>query len=119
MRILLVDDHREVRSVLRVALSMRARLRVVGEATSLAEAVEIAGQLHPDTIVLDLVLPDVGHMADAALAALQQAAPMAEIVVYTGRESVRGLYEREGVPFFGKVSDSLNDLVDFLAANAA
>lgn len=57
-RVLLVDDHQIVRQGLRSILEERAELTIVGEAATVAEAIERARALKPDTIVMDLRLPD-------------------------------------------------------------
>lgn len=57
-RVLLVDDHQIVRQGLRSILEERPELSVVGEAATVAEAISQASELQPDTIVMDLRLPD-------------------------------------------------------------
>ena len=57
--VLLVDDVEAVRRMVRTALRLRGGFEVVGEASSGAEAVQLADGLHPDIVVLDLGLP--GH----------------------------------------------------------
>jgi DNA-binding NarL/FixJ family response regulator len=55
--ILLADDHRLVREGLRRLLEERSDLRVVGEAGTGLEAVEKAGTLGPDLVLMDLSMP--------------------------------------------------------------
>jgi DNA-binding NarL/FixJ family response regulator len=62
IRLLIVDDHAVVRQGLRTFLELQddpAQLPivVVGEAADGAEAVEQAGRLQPDVVLLDLVMP--------------------------------------------------------------
>ena len=52
--ILLVDDHPLVRDGLRARLESAPRLRVVGEAGSAEEALEQAGALQPDLVLMDV-----------------------------------------------------------------
>jgi DNA-binding NarL/FixJ family response regulator len=52
--ILLVDDHPLVRDGLRARLEAAPRLRVVGEAGSAEEALEQAGLLQPDLVLMDV-----------------------------------------------------------------
>jgi len=58
IRVLLVDDSELVRAGLRALLSGDARLSLVGEAGSVAAAIEASGRLNPDVILLDIRLPD-------------------------------------------------------------
>ena len=54
INILLVDDHPLVRDGLRARLEAAPRLRVVGEAGSAEEALEQAGLLQPDLVLMDV-----------------------------------------------------------------
>src|SRR3990172_5887514 len=58
LRIMLVDDHEVVREGLRALLNRREGMRVVGEAGSVAQAVEVAVREKPDVVVMDVRLPD-------------------------------------------------------------
>ncbi|MDO8616851.1 MAG: response regulator transcription factor [Dehalococcoidia bacterium] len=58
VKILLVDDHEVVRMGLRTLLERRPGFSIVGEAGTVAEAVSLALQTHPDVIVMDIRLPD-------------------------------------------------------------
>ncbi|MBM9461580.1 response regulator [Nocardioides sp. zg-536] len=82
IRVLLVDDAPEMRLLVRTALRLRGGFEVVGEAGRGDSAVELAHELAPDVIVLDLVLPDVGGRD--VLLNLQEAAPAADVVIFSG-----------------------------------
>ncbi len=56
--ILLVDDHEVVRMGLKTLLDRREGFSVVGEAGTVAEAIDTARQTRPDVIVMDIRLPD-------------------------------------------------------------
>jgi two-component system response regulator DevR len=56
--VLLVDDHEIVLAGLTLFLRRAAGIQVVGEARSMAAAVEAAAKLSPDVILMDLRLPD-------------------------------------------------------------
>lgn len=60
IRILLVDDHAVVREGYRRLLERRADLRVVAEAGSAEDALQIVREGLPDLIILDLSLPGMG-----------------------------------------------------------
>lgn len=57
IRILLVDDHSVVRQGLRMFLGLDPEIEIVGEASNGAEAVERVGQLQPDVVLMDLLMP--------------------------------------------------------------
>lgn len=57
IRILLVDDHNLVRAGLASLLASTDDLEVVGEAENGSRAVELAGELEPDVVLMDLSMP--------------------------------------------------------------
>lgn len=59
MTVLLVDDHAVVREGYRRLLEESGRIRVVGEASSAAEALEQVDALEPNVVVMDISLPGV------------------------------------------------------------
>jgi DNA-binding NarL/FixJ family response regulator len=65
IRILLADDHDIVRHGLRTLLELRADWEVVAEAADGRKAVQLAEQLSPDVVILDLSMPELNGL-DAA-----------------------------------------------------
>ena len=59
IRVLIVDDHEIVREGLETLLSEEPTITVVGQASNGAEAVTLAASLHPDVILMDLVMPEL------------------------------------------------------------
>ncbi len=57
LRIVLVDDHDQVRQSVRRAIEQRPGLLVLGEARNGIEALELARRLHPDVVLMDLHMP--------------------------------------------------------------
>ncbi len=57
IRVLITDDHAIVRKGLAVLLGTERDFKVVGEAQDGMEAVEKAGSLKPDVVLMDLVMP--------------------------------------------------------------
>ena len=60
IRIVLADDHQMVREGLRMLLSEEPDIEVVGEAANGSEAVVLAERLHPDVVLMDLLMPVMG-----------------------------------------------------------
>jgi two-component system response regulator NreC len=59
IRILLADDHAMVRQGFRMILSAQPDMEIVGEAGNGREAVELAEQLQPDLVVMDVAMPEL------------------------------------------------------------
>ena len=57
LRIMIVDDHRIVRTALAGLLAGTEGIEVVGEAADGVEAVEMVEDLHPDAVVMDVTMP--------------------------------------------------------------
>lgn len=57
IRILIADDHQLVRQGLIALLSVKPGIEVIGQAGDGVEAVDLAGSLGPDIILLDLLMP--------------------------------------------------------------
>ena len=55
--ILIVDDHSVVRQGLKMFLGLDPELNVIGEAVNGKQAVEMAAQLKPDVVLMDLMMP--------------------------------------------------------------
>jgi two-component system, NarL family, response regulator DevR len=58
IRVLLVDDHEVIRVGLRTVFGQTQGIVVVGEASTMEEAVQQAQRLKPDVILMDVRLPD-------------------------------------------------------------
>ena len=85
--VLLVDDVADLRFLLRVVLENDGAFQVVGEAGDGLTAVELAAQLHPDVILLDLSMPTMDGLE--ALPRLREVAPTCAIAVLSGFEGSR------------------------------
>ena len=64
--VLLADDHGVVRKGLRFILEQQPTMEVVGEASSGREAVQLAGELSPAVIVMDIAMPMLNGIEAAA-----------------------------------------------------
>ena len=81
IRLLIADDHLIVRQGLRLILETEDGFDLVGEATDGAEAVKLAGELHPDVILMDLRMPGMDGLI--AIEQLAEAQPEIAIVILT------------------------------------
>ena len=59
INVILVDDHEMVRLGLKCFLNLQGDVEVVGEASNGREGVDLALELRPDVVVMDLVMPEL------------------------------------------------------------
>ncbi len=85
MKILIADDHELVRKGLRTVLENQPGWTVCGEAVNGRQAVELATQLEPDVIVLDVSMPELNGLE--ATRQIRKSLPKAEVLILTMHES--------------------------------
>jgi len=91
IRILIADDHGVLRAGLHALLSAEPDLEVVGEASDGHEALRLAGELRPDIVLLDLVMPGLGGIEVARQ--LKKSLPDTRTLILTVHEDVGLLRE--------------------------
>jgi DNA-binding NarL/FixJ family response regulator len=84
LRILIADDHQSVRVLLRNILESVPDWKVCGEVSDGSAVVVYAQQLHPDVIVMDLVMPECNGLE--ATRQLLLADPESRVVLTTLHE---------------------------------
>jgi DNA-binding NarL/FixJ family response regulator len=84
VRVLVCDDTKELRTLLRWALEREPGIEIVAEAVDSAEAARVAADLAPEVVLLDLDMPGDGPAA--LLTSVHDAAPAAAIVTFSGHE---------------------------------
>lgn len=81
IRILIADDHTLFREGLRAILDAQPDILVVGEAATGTQAVELAGALVPDVVLMDIQMPELNGIA--ATRNIHDANPHIGIIVLT------------------------------------
>jgi len=92
--ILLVENHVVVRESIRQFLEREEKLEVVGEAGDGEEAVQMASQLKPDVIIMDISMPKLnGIEATKRIKALQPSAAILILTAYDYEQYIFPLLE--------------------------
>jgi DNA-binding NarL/FixJ family response regulator len=81
IRILIADDHSVVRQGLRMFLGLDNELEIIGEASDGAEAVKMAHELHPDVVLMDMLMPVMGGIE--ATQTIRRELPDTEVIALT------------------------------------
>ena len=81
IRVLVVDDHAVVREGLRTFLELQEGITVVGEGADGKEAVAQAARVHPDVILMDLVMPGLDGLG--AMRSIRASDPGVRVIVLT------------------------------------
>ncbi|MCG6884593.1 MAG: chemotaxis-specific protein-glutamate methyltransferase CheB [Silicimonas sp.] len=94
IRVVIVDDTRTIRAMIRTMLESSGRIEVVGEAGDPYEARELIRTLNPDVITLDIVMPRMDGLS--FLERLMRLRPMPVVMVSSrtkekSREAVTAL----------------------------
>ena len=84
-RVLLADDHSFVRRGLRTILEATNHYEVCGEAADGSQALELAGRLTPDILILDISMPPPNGLEVAAQ--LRHSLPTTRILLITMHDS--------------------------------
>ncbi len=81
IKVLFVDDHEMVRIGVSAYLSAQSDIEVIGEADNGLKAVELAMELRPDIILMDLVMPEMDGIE--ATKRIIEKWPEAKIIIVT------------------------------------
>jgi two-component system, NarL family, response regulator LiaR len=105
IRVLVVDDHAVVRSGLGTFLSACDDMELVGQAPNGVEAVRLCGELQPDVVLMDLVMPKMDGVQ--ATRSIRTSHPDTQVLVLTtfqDEEMVRAALEAGAAGFLLKSS---------------
>jgi DNA-binding NarL/FixJ family response regulator len=85
VKVLIADDHRLFAEALRAILSADERIEVVGLAASGDDAVEQAGDLEPDVVLMDISMPGLNRLE--ATRKILDDRPQARVLMVTGSDA--------------------------------
>jgi DNA-binding NarL/FixJ family response regulator len=123
IRVLVADDQRVVREGLTMVLGLLPDVDVVGTAADGNEAVALAGDLHPDVVLMDLRMPRCDGVEATRL--LREREPAVKVVVLTTYSDDRSVIDalRAGARGYltkdaggAQIQDALRRVLDDRAA---
>lgn len=112
--ILIADDHSLMRMGLKAMLDVQGDMKVVGEASNGREAVRLAGELAPDIVIMDLMMPELDGAE--AVQRIVSAKSDAKIVILTSFDGSAALLRaiQHGARGVQMKEDSEERLVDIV-----
>ena len=106
-RVLVVDDHKIVREGIASLLSEQPDIEVIGQAGNGREAVELAGRLSPDAIIMDVSMPLMN--GDEATRQIKMANPEMRIIalsMFEDNEMVQKMFRAGAESYVLKTAPS-------------
>ena len=116
IRVMIVDDHDMVRRGLAAFLKAESDLELVGEARDGKEALQVCDQVHPDVILMDLVMPSMGGAE--VTRAIRERCPRVQVIALTSfqdKELVRQALEAGAISYLLK-NVTADDLAEAIRA---
>lgn len=116
IRILIVDDHGVLRAGLRALLSAEPDLEVVGEIADGQQVFHLAGELHPDVVLLDISMPGLSGIEITRR--LKESRPEMRVLILTFHEDESLLQEaiRAGAAGYIVKRAAESELIDAIRA---
>jgi NarL family two-component system response regulator LiaR len=116
IRVMTVDDHEILRGGIRFLLLAFDDIEVVGEAQSGEEALDLCGQVEPDVVLMDMMMPGMDGVETTR--ALREKYPNVKVLALTsfhGGELVRGAMQAGAVGYLLK-GVSMDELAEAIRA---
>jgi DNA-binding NarL/FixJ family response regulator len=103
-RVVLVDDHAQLRAMYERFINDSDEIEVVASCTGAREGIEAVERLQPDVVLIDLSLPDLPGMQ--AIVLLRERAPSTAVIVVSGSDAAvasRAVVEAGAAAYVDKV----------------
>lgn len=107
IRVLVADDHDTLRCALKAVVSSDPAMEWVGEARDGVEAVEMALELDPDVVVMDISMPRMnGVEATRRITSERESIQVIGLSMFEEREQERAMMQAGGKAYMVKGADS-------------
>jgi len=99
IRVLIVDDHWVVRDGLKSVLELENDIEVIGQAENGKEALQKVGQLSPDIVVMDIVMPEMNGLDATKL--IYEKYPQTRVVMLSQYDDEANILAAEQIGAYG------------------
>jgi NarL family two-component system response regulator LiaR len=112
--VVIADDHAIVRQGIRTTIEVDLHISVIGEANSGEAAVQLAAELVPDVILLDLVMPGIDGVE--ATRQIKRVSPHTQVIVLTSYHDDEYIFPalKAGVLSYILKDVSITELIDVI-----
>ncbi len=120
VRILVADDHKIVREGLIALLQKQPHMQVVGEAEDGRQAVQLATELHPEVVIIDIGMPDLnGIEATRQIVAELPGVKVIALSMHSDKRFVKGMLKAGAAGYLLKycASEELISAIQMVMAN--
>jgi len=114
IRIMLVDDNRTFLTAVRNFLLLLPDVEIVGEAHDGKSAISLAQEIHPDLVLLDIVMPEINGLEVAESLRHFEVAPNVVFLSMHDSESYRAAARELGAYGYVGKGDFVVDLVPLI-----
>jgi DNA-binding NarL/FixJ family response regulator len=114
--VLLVDDAAQVRKELGQLLELSGQIRIIGEAGNGLEAVQLAAELTPDVVIMDLEMPIMDGFQATRRIKTQVPAPLVVILSVHAGPAVEDQASAAGADHFIVKGSDYQTLLDAILA---
>ncbi len=107
IKIVLVDDHKLLRTGLKNIIEQKSNMLVIGEASDGREAIKIVAKLKPDVIVMDVAMPGLNGIEAAKQ--IHKNHPEIKIIglsMHSGKQFIQGMFRAGAYGYLLKDGDS-------------
>ena len=114
IRVLTVDDHESMREGLATLLDTFDDLTLVGEASNGQEALDMCARVHPDVVLMDILMPEMDGIEATQI--IHERYPMTNVVAFTSAAdtaTVEGVVEAGAVGCLLKTA-TIDEIADGL-----
>ena len=116
LRVMLADDHSVVRNGLRAIVNGEKDMEVVGEVEDGLDVLDLAKEIRPDVIIMDITMPGLGGLEATRL--VKNAMPEVRILILTIFESEECLYHALNIGADGYLTKAAHESEVVLAIRA-
>lgn|ERR1035441_737840 len=116
LRVIIVDDNREVLSAVRRIIDKQVDMELIGVASGVDEGVALVRWWQPDVVVLDVNMPDGGGLRAAN--EMVVVAPAARLIAFSAFDTtlIRRAMTAAGVSAYVSKSGDIRELLDAIRA---